>query len=301
MRRRDDGREPGTMLSARGNGSVIDGGPGPSPGEATPSRAGWREALGQHWPEFLIEGVCLGLFMASACAFGTLIWHPASPIGELIPVASHQRLLMGTAMGLTAVALIYSKMGKRSGAHMNPSTTLAFLRLGKVAPWDACFYVLAQFAGATSGVGISRLILGQALADPPVRYLVTVPGASGALPAFSAELIIAFLLMTAILHLSGTPELNRYTGLVAGGLLVLYIWIEAPLSGMSLNPARSLASAVPAFEWTSLWIYFSAPPAGMLLAAEVYRWRHAPGAVLCAKLHHENDQRCIFHCNYPAR
>jgi aquaporin Z len=105
--------------------------------------------------------------------------------------------------------------------------------------------------------------------------------------------------MTVILHASNDPRLNRYTGIFAGILVALYISIEAPISGMSMNPARTFGSAFTAANWTSLWIYFSAPPLGMLAAAEVYVRRRGLKQVLCAKLHHANSERCIFRCNYP--
>jgi aquaporin Z len=94
------------------------------------------------------------------------------------------------------------------------------------------------------------------------------------------------------------PRLNRYTGLFAGLLVMLYISLEAPISGMSMNPARTLGSAVSAGNWTSIWIYFIAPPLGMLGAAEIYVRRRGINRVLCAKLHHENNERCIFRCGY---
>ena len=259
----------------------------------------WRASLQTHWPEYGIEGLCLGLFMMSACLFGTLITLPDSPWSGVLSGPVVQRFWMGIAMGLTAVALIYSRMGKRSGAHMNPATTITFLRLGKIAPWDAFFYVLAQFLGGVTGVLLSRLLLGPALADAPVRYVVTVPGPGGLIPAFLAELVISYLLMATVLYLSNSPRLNRHTGLAAGTLVMVFIWFEAPLSGMSMNPARTLGSALPALTWTGLWIYFLAPTVGMLIASELFRRRRGPRSVLCAKLHHENDEPCIFRCNYP--
>ena len=83
-----------------------------------------------HWPEYLIEAAGLRLFMLMACTFGTL--HPASPVVQRLPDPLARRSLMGVAMGLTAVALIYSPWGRRSGAHFNPATTLTFWRLGKL-------------------------------------------------------------------------------------------------------------------------------------------------------------------------
>jgi aquaporin Z len=68
---------------------------------------------------------------------------------------------------------------------------------------------------------------------------------------------------------------------------------------MSMNPARTFASALPAHHWTALWLYFTAPLLGMFLAAEVYLWARGAKGVACAKLHHENPKRCIF-CGKPA-
>jgi len=255
----------------------------------------WMSA---HWPEYLIEGLCLGVFMFSACIFGTLLQHPASPVLRVIPDPTIRRVLMGVAMGSTAIALIYSRFGKRSGAHMNPSTTLTFLRLGKIAPIDALFYIVSQFLGGAAGVLTARLMLRDLLADASVNYVVTRPGSYGRFWAFTAELLITFVLMSVILHVSNTKTLNRYTGVFAGFLVMTYISIEAPISGMSMNPARTLASAFPAQLWDGLWIYFIAPPLGMLLAAELYVRGSGVARVLCAKLHHDNSEPCIFRCNY---
>jgi aquaporin Z len=79
-----------------------------------------------------------------------------------------------------------------------------------------------------------------------------------------------------------------------------YIAVEAPLSGMSMNPARSFASALPAHLWTDFLVYFTAPLLGMLFAAECYVRFPGTRRVLCAKLHHHNNARCIFRCNFMA-
>ncbi len=108
------------------------------------------QALHEHWPEYLIEAGALGTFMVSACVFAILLFHPASFAVHAIPAQMPRLLLMGLAMGGTLVGIVYSPFGKRSGAHMNPAVTLTFLSLGKVAPWDAVFYVAAQFLGGRS-------------------------------------------------------------------------------------------------------------------------------------------------------
>jgi aquaporin Z len=244
-----------------------------------------------------MEASGLGAFMVSACVFGALLWYPGSAFSALVADGHGRRALMGVAMGLTFVAIVYSPWGQQSGAHLNPSVTLTFLRLGKVQPWDAVFYVVAQFAGGLMGVLLCQAALGDVLADPAVNYVVTVPGTRGAVVAFAAESIIAFVMMLTVLSVSNSG-LARWTGLFAGALVVAYITFEAPLSGMSLNPARTLGSAVPAMSWTALWVYFTAPLFGMLAAAEAYLALRGARAVRCAKLHHQNRRRCIF-CQSP--
>ena len=256
------------------------------------------DALRRHWPEYLMEAAGLGVFMVSAAVFGTLLEFPGSPIHQAIPAPWLRRTLMGLLMGSTAIAIVYSPWGKQSGAHINPSVTLTFFRLGKVEPWDAIYYMLAQFTGAVIGLLVVAAALGTPLAHPSVNYVATLPGERGPVLAFVAEVFISFLLMSVVLRVSNVPALNRYTGLFAGALVATYIALEAPVSGMSMNPARTFASALPGQLWMWLWIYFTAPPLGMLLAAETYVRLKGAHRVYCAKFHHENDKRCIFRCRY---
>ncbi|MFI5176201.1 MAG: MIP/aquaporin family protein [Terriglobia bacterium] len=255
-------------------------------------------ALKQHWPEYLMEAGELGIFMISACLFTSLLQYPGSPVYSAITDPFTRRLLIGLAMGATAIALIYSPWGKQSGAHLNPAVTLSFLRLGKIKSWDAFFYVIAQFFGGVMGVLISAAVLGHVVMDPLVNHAVTVPGMNGVAVAFIAEFLISFGLMTVVLTTSNHQNLSRYTGLFAGGLVAAYITFESPLSGMSMNPARTFGSAVVAHLWTALWVYFTAPPLGMLSAAEFYLYFKGGSSVLCAKLNHHNNKRCIFRCGY---
>lgn len=260
------------------------------------------DALKRHWPEYLMEAAGLGIFMISACVFAILLEYPGSPVHQAISDPVFRRILMGAAMGLTAIGIIFSPWGKQSGAHINPAITLTFFRLGKIAPWDALFYVVAQFVGALIGVLLMAGTVRAVVAHPSVNYVATVPGTGGPAIAFIAEFVISFILMSVVLIVSNTQQLARYTGLFAGVLVATYITVEAPLSGMSMNPARSLGSAVFPQLWQFLWIYFTAPPLGMLLAAEVYLQLRGAHRVICAKLHHHNDKRCIFlHCGYKMR
>lgn len=247
-----------------------------------------------------MEGALLGLFMMAACAFATLLEHPASPLHRALADAGARRLLMGLAMGATAITLIHSPWGRQSGAHMNPSLTLTYLRLGKIERRDAAGYVGGQFLGGVAGVLAMRTALGMLAGHPSVRFAVTQPGPGGPVTAFLAELAISFVLMSVVLAASNSVRLARWTPILCGALVAAYITLEAPISGMSMNPARSFASALAAWQWTALWIYFTAPPLGMLAAAEAYVRLRGAHRVLCAKLDHRTSRRCIFRCRYDA-
>jgi len=258
----------------------------------------YRAALERHWPEYLIEACGLGFFMVSACLFAALIEYPGSPVRARVDSDLARRLLGGLAMGATAFTIFYSRWGKRSGAHIHPVVTLVFLRLGKVDPRDAVFYIVAQFAGALAGVLASAAILGSAIAHPSINFVLTSPGPSGVGIAFMAEVAISFGMMATVLTVSNS-RFARFTGLCASVLVAIYITFEAPLSGMSMNPARSLGSAVPAAELKYLWVYFTAPLVGMFAAARAYLLLRGRPRVACAKIHHANPQRCIF-CEFQA-
>jgi aquaporin Z len=269
----------------------------PNPMEPAETSMSIRSALGAHWPEYLIEGWALGSFMISVGLFVTLFESPKSLVFAVVPNGHLRIALLGIAIGTTAILLIHSPWGKRSGAHMNPAITLAFLRLSKIHVWDALFFIVAQTLGGALGVVIVAMCLGSPFADPPVSYAVTVPGSAGAAAAFGAETVISFLLMTAVLALTASPALIRFTGLSVGCLVTLFIIVESPVSGTSMNPARTLASAAPGMMWQYLWIYLLAPTVGMLAAAEfrlLMRGRGPPG---CTKLLQSRGVRCI-HCGY---
>jgi aquaporin Z len=253
------------------------------------------ESLKHHWPEYLMEAAGLGLFMISACGFATLLEHPDYPVRSMIDDPWIRRIPMGLAMGLTAVVIIYSPFGRRSGAHINPAVTLTFMRLGKIARWDAAFYILFQSLGGTAGVLVSRMVLGNDLNNAMVNYVVTVPGHQGYAVAFTAEFVMSFVIMAVIMYFTNHERTARYTGLAAAALVMMFIIVEAPLSGMSINPARTLASALPANVYSGFWIYMIAPVAGMFVAAELYIHHRGIERVRCAKLHHHNAHRCI-HC-----
>ena len=267
---------------------------------AAPEPMSARVAFAKHWPLYIYEGVLLGCFMISACGFTVLLEYPGAPGFAAIHSTFIRRALIGVAMGATAVGLIYSPIGKKSGAHMNPAFTLSFLWLEKIAPWDAVFYIIGQFIGGTLGVVFSRLVFGPPIAAPQVRWIVTVPGPAGIGAAWLGEFIISAVLMGTVLLVNRSRNLGRFTGIFAGVLIFLFVTFEAPYSGFSMNPARTFASAFPAGIWTQWWIYFTAPFIGMFSAIEFFALVGRERDILCPRLNHSHHSNEILRCQCAA-
>lgn len=249
-----------------------------------------------HWQEYLIEAFGLGMFMISAGVVVTLLESSILSVPSFISDPFVRRVLIGLAMGITAISLIYSPWGKRSGAHLNPAVTITFFRLGKLSPLDTFGYILAQFLGGLAGTFLVATSFKTFFTTPPVNYIVTVPSKSWFL-ALIVELLMAFALMLMVLFFSNHQRLAKFTGLLAGTLVANYIIFAAPISGMSINPARSFASAFSADIWTAFWIYYFAPPLGMLLAAQVYLKYPQRPQVICGKLCPNSETPCLCqHC-----
>jgi aquaporin Z len=265
----------------------------PNHASPLPVRLGASRALREHWPEYLIEAVGLGIIMlvsASVAVVAQTLLPAAWP-----PLV--RRMVQGLVIAGTGASLVYSPWGMRSGAHFNPSVTLTFLVLGRVRLIDAAYYMAFQVIGGVAGISIAGLLLGSLLRDPPTLWIVTRPGAQGALVALVAEFVVAFVAMATILVTTALPGVSKFTGALVAALVFLFISFESPLSGFSMNPARSFGSAAVSGRWTAFWIYVLAPPSGMLAAALLKRsLRWAPSSN-CAKLFRNTSQRCI-HCGY---
>jgi aquaporin Z len=234
----------------------------------------------RRWQLYALEGLALGIFMIAATVAVILLEYPGLPIREMIPSSFVRRIVIGVSMGLTAICLIYSPIGKISGAHMNPSVTIANWWLKHISTRDALGYILAQCVGGTLGVYLLVWTIPTIVSDPSVAYIVTVPGPQGRHVAFLAEFAVSFFLFLTVLVSNQNTRTAPYTGYFCGFLVALYITVEAPLSGMSMNPARTLASAIPSGNFTAFFdVYVLAPVGGMLTAAvgfsNVRKWYSA--------------------------
>lgn len=228
-------------------------------------------ALRDNLKIYLIEAWALGMFMVSACAFVILVEHPDLPVRAAIASPLARRFLIGLAMGVTALLLIYSKWGKLSGAHMNPAVTLTFLNLDRISKANAFWYIVFQFLGGALAVYLFKWFMPHFISDPSVNYAVTVPGTWGEGVALGLEALLSFLIILTVLFSSNFPKTAPWTGWMVAFWLTVFITFEAPFSGMSINPARTVASALPGHVYTGLWLYFTGPIAAMMLGGWLYR------------------------------
>ena len=223
-------------------------------------------ALRRHWPYYLVEAAGLMAFIVFSGVATVMCLHPDSAVARALgPHKWVQRLGVGLIVGSLVAAMASSPWGKRSGAHFNPAVTLGFWQLSHIRTADAVWYVVAQFVGAVvAGVGIYWL-LAPWFGYPAVHYNTTRPPdeAYGWVIALGAETVISDALMLVMLRSLHSAFLKQWTGTLVGLLLALFVVVEAPLSGMSLNPARTLGSAIPAGGSPRLWLYFLGPLGAM--------------------------------------
>lgn len=230
-------------------------------------------ALRRHWRHYLVEAAGPAAFLVVSSAAAVVFLHPSSAVARALgPGAAMQRAGVALVVGGLVMGMAYSPWGQRSGAHFNPAVTLGFWQLGRIRTADALWYVLAQFTGAlAAGLAMKRL-LAPWFGYPTIHYNTTrpAPGAHGWLWALGAEMMISGGLMLGLLWALHSARRKRWAGALVGVLLALYIVVEAPVSGMSLNPARTLGAAVAAGQGTGLWLYFVGPLTAMWGTAAAY-------------------------------
>lgn len=193
---------------------------------------------------------------------------------------------LGVALvfGLVVLAMVHT-VGDISGAHLNPAVTLAFFASGHLPGRQVAPYLLAQIAGATAASGLLRLLF----PDHPTLG-ATLPAGS-ALQSFAVELVLTAILMFTILGVStGAGKRGIPAGVAIGSVVALAALVGGPVSGASLNPARSLAPALVSGTVESLWIYLLAPVIGAFLAVAACRCTREAG---CCR-------RCVPGLPHPA-
>lgn len=221
---------------------------------------------------YLMESLGLAVFMTVGGLLKIALFYPDSPLARAVqePVAKNV-VVAFVFFPVMLYGIVDAPWGKRTGAHINPAMTMAFWRLGKIGRGDALGYVVFQFLGGLGTVALLRLAFGRLFTHPAVDYNASKPGSDGPWVALGVEFAITFGLMALVLWAVNDPKLKPKLGLMISGLISLYLIFAVPYSGMSLNPARSLATGVWTSDRPSILIYFVAPILATLLAAEGYR------------------------------
>ncbi len=274
--------------------------PRPEPGLAFSTEADlpWFTTLRRHWPEYLVEAGFLVVFLLVAGAVSAWLLSPSGAGAAIRPSLGVRRAVVGVVMGLVLMAMVYSPWGRRSGTHLNPAITLAYLRLGKIGRWDALFFTLAQVAGGFAAVALLRSGALLPTATQPSLLSASL-GPTSEWAAFLTELVLSGSAMLLILFTSNHERWFRWTGVLYGLLAIVIVACSAPLSGFGMNIARLLAVDAFGDLANANWLNLLPPLLGMQLAVEGYRLFTGRSQVLCAKLAHNTHGTCIFRCQHP--
>ena len=249
----------------------------PPRGRATPAEPGLH--LVAWLCELLGTAIVLFVGVSAVCFnFGT-----ASPLRDA--PTSNRLLLTGLIFAGTGSLIAISPLGRRSGAHLNPAVTIAFWTQRKVHWHDLTGYIIAQFVGAFLGAFAAHAAWQQqaiSVSDGATRPGTGVPGTTAA--ALEAGMTTCLLLT--IFFMTSSRNTTRYTPLVLWALITVFVWQLAPLTGTSMNPARSLGPALIAHTLDTYWIYVLGPLVGVIAAAALFSLaRHTE--VLTTKLFHD--------------
>lgn len=243
------------------------------------------KAFRTNWKLYLMEAFGLFIFMVSACFFSGMLEHHGSSWNLSIPNPQLRNYIMALAMSITAGIIFFSPFTAPSGAFINPSVALMRWRLGQLSMENLIWYSIFETIGGLLGVYVTYFFLKEVLADPPVNFAVTVPGKGVSnIQVIITETLTAFLMITMVLFTSENNLLKKATPVFAAILVGVYVLVAGPISGFGMNPARTIASAIPAGIYTSFWIYMVCPTVGMLLAAECYIWIKKKKPVIDTKI-----------------
>jgi len=203
----------------------------------------------------LLVGLSIVIFM-----FGS-----GSPMADLIPGVKVRQMITGFLFGSVGASIALSSIGKVSGAHINPAVTMVFWLFRKIEGRLAITYILAQLTGAIAGC-LPLIIWGQL--GRSINFGGTAPGTYYTVgQAFLGEIITTFIMVLLLIVFIGFRKIRQYTPYMFPILYAIMVPLEADISGISTNPARSFGPAVITGEWSTFWIYLIGPVTGALLAS----------------------------------
>jgi aquaporin Z len=246
------------------------------------------------WLLFGSELAGTALLVAIGLSVVILAFGHGSCVVHCIPSSGLRRLITGLLFGTTGALIALSPLGRESGAHINPAVTLAFLLIGKLRMRHALIYLVAQLTGAI--VGSLPLLLWGPMGRS-VSFGATIPGSGyGAGWALLGEAVTTFALITGLFFFLSHRRTRAFTPALFPVLYAALVFLEAPVSGTSTNPARSLGPALISGDWQDWWVYWIGPLLGTLMGVALYPYgwlQHLEIEV--AKLYHfEHDRYSVF-------
>ncbi len=217
------------------------------------------------WSQCVAEG--LG-------TFGLVFAGPGAIMIDVLSKGQITHVGVGLVFGLIIATMIYA-FGHISGAHFNPAVTLAFVLTRHFPVRRLFFYWTAQLTGATLAALCLRLLLGDV-----AELGATLPtGSGGAWQSFGMETLLTFFLMVVIMAMAtDTRAVGQAAALAIGGTVMLEALFAGPISGASMNPARSLGPALVSWTWTDQWVYLAGPFLGAIVGAFVYQYLRGAGS-----------------------
>jgi aquaporin Z len=246
------------------------------------------------WLVYGAELLGTALLLAFGLSFVILDFGQGSPVAKIIPDAGLRRLITGFLFGTTGAAIALSPLGKESGAHINPVVSLSFHLMGKLQIRVLIGYVLAQFTGAVLGC---LPLLAWGAIGRSIDFGATSPGSSyGPLWALVGEIATTFALIVGLFFFVRHRRLRRFTPALFPFLYAIMVYLEAPISGTSTNPARSFGPAIISGQWDAWWVYWLGPLIGALLGILLFRFTSLREIEIeVAKIYHfEHDRYGIF-------
>jgi len=247
------------------------------------------------WRLFAAEFIGTALLVAVGVSIVILDFGKGSPVAALVPDPALRRLITGFMFGVTGASIAVSPLGKVSGAHINPVVTLAFWIKRKMSGPHALGYVISQIAGGVAGA-LPLLAWGRMGAS--IDFGGTFPGNGFTLfQATVGEVVTTFGLIAGLFFFLGHREIRCYTPLLFPFLYAVMVYLEAPLSGTSTNPARSIGPSLVAGAWSGWWIYWVGPILGtfVALAAGELSWLGRLEIEVAKIYHFRHDPHGVFH------
>ena len=200
----------------------------------------------------------LGTFLLVLVAAGVVVVDTLFH-GSVTPVG------VAAGAGIVVMLMVYV-LGPVSGAHINPAVTLGLALSGRTAWRDVPVYWAAQLAGAAAAGGVLRLMFGL------VGNLGGHEPSGSAVQSLAAEVLATFMLMLVIASVVSNPRLAPMAGVAIGSTVAMGILFFGPVSGGSMNPARSFGPALASMSWVGHWVYWVGPALGAAAAVAVHRY-----------------------------